>query len=344
MKHIIPATAILILALGAGMRPAAAADIETVVVETNSAGETYVADGYVEAVRQSVIAAQVSGRVTGLAVKAGDAVKIGQILVRIDERAAIQQAAAGEAQVAAAQAQLNAARKDYERSQRLHQKQYISQAAMDQSEAQFKANQAQADAVLAQARAATTETSLHTLRAPYNGIVAGVTTEVGDMALPGKPLLTVYDPSALRVIAELPENYAAAFKSGAGVKIEIPGAPENLRWQTPQSTTVLPTSDPASHTTQVRLNLPPGTGKLAPGTFVRAHLPLAGQRASIPTIPARTVIRRTELSAVYVADKKGRFQLRQVRLGRSIGDRVEVLAGLRAGERVALDPLAAARQ
>jgi RND family efflux transporter MFP subunit len=344
MKHIVPAAAILILALSAGARLVAAADIETVVVETNGTAETYVADGYVEAVRQSVIAAQVSGRVTALAVKAGDAVKSGQILVRIDERAATQQAAASEAQVAAAQAQLDAARKEYERSQRLHQKQYISQAAMDQAEAQFKSNQAQANAQLAQARAATAETSFHTLRAPYNGIVASVATEIGDMALPGKSLLNVYDPTALRVIAELPESYAVAFKTGAPVKIEFPGAPENLRWQTPLSITVLPTADPASHTIQVRLNLPPGAGKLAPGTFVRAHLPLAGQRTSIPTIPVRAVIRRTELNAVYVADTKGRFQLRQVRLGRIAGDRIEVLAGLRAGERIALDPLAAARQ
>ena len=89
--------AILMLALSTGVRLAAAADIETAVVETNGSGETYVADGYVEAVRQSVIAAQVSGRVTALAVKAGDAIKNGQILVRIDERAATQQAAASDA-------------------------------------------------------------------------------------------------------------------------------------------------------------------------------------------------------------------------------------------------------
>lgn len=344
MKSPIPAGAILILALGSAPQPAAAADIETVVVETGGAGAFYVADGYVEAVRQSVIAAQVSGRITALAVKAGDAVKSGQVLVHIDERAAAQQAAASDAQVVAAQAQLDAARKEYERSQRLHQKQYISQAAMDQAEAQFKANQAQANALSAQARAAMTATSFHTLRAPYNGIVAGVTTELGDMALPGKPLLTVYDPSALRVIVDLSESYASAFKSGAPVRVEIPGAAENLRWLTPRSVTVLPTSDPASHTIQVRLNLPPGTVKLAPGTFVRAHLPLADQRAAIPTIPARAVIKRTELNAVYVADNSGRFQLRQVRLGRTIGDRVEVLAGLRSGERIALDPLAAARR
>ena len=342
MTRIIPAAAILILALISGCALAAA--IETVAVEVSGAGETYVADGSVEAVRQSAMAAQVSGRVTVLAVKAGDAVKNGQVLVRIDERAAAQQVAAGEAQVAASQAQLDAARKEYERSRRLYQKQYISQAAMDQAEAQFKAQQAQANALSAQVRVAVTETSFHTLRAPYNGVVSGVATEVGDMALPGKPLLTVYDPSVLRVVVDLSESYAANFKRGAPVKIEIPGAPEAARWQSPRSITVLPTSDPASHTVQVRLDLSPSAGKLAPGTFVRVYLPLAGKAAGTPTIPVRAAIRRTELNAVYVADANGRFQLRQVRLGRVSGDRVEILAGLHAGERVALDPLAAAKQ
>lgn len=324
--------------------PATAAEIETVVVEAGGAGSLYVADGAVEAVRQSTIASQVPGRITLLAVKAGDTVKTGQVLARIDERAAVQQAAASEAQVAAAQAQLEAARKEYERSQRLYRKQYISQAAMDQAEAQFKANQAQANATLAQARAAMTETSFHTLRAPYNGVVAGVSAEVGDMALPGKPLFTLYDPAALRVVVNLPESNASAVDRNAPVRIEFSGVPEERRWATAQRVTVLPTADPASHTVEVRLALPAGIATLAPGSFARAHLPLTvGARVGVLTIPSRAVLKRSELHAVYVAGADGRFRLRQVRLGRTAGDRIEVLAGLQAGERIALDPLAAAR-
>lgn len=332
------------LALFQALPPARADRIETAVVEKNGGADVYVADGYVEAVKQSVIASQVPGRITALAVKAGDAMKSGQMLARIDERAAAQQAVASQAQVAAAQAQMEAARKEYERSQRLYQKQYISQAAMDQAEAQYKSTQAQARATLAQANFATTETSFHTLQAPYNGIVATVNVEVGDMAVPGKPLMAVYDPAALRVVANLPESYAASFKSGTPVKIEIPGAPDSLRWQTAQSVTVLPTSDPASHTIQVRLNLPASVAKLAPGAFAKAYLPLTGVRAGNLVIPTKAVIKRTELYAVYVVDANGKFHLRQVRLGKAIGDRIEVLAGLQAGERIALDPLAAARQ
>jgi RND family efflux transporter MFP subunit len=322
---------------------AAAAAIETAVVEANGSASVYVADGYVEPVRQTVIASQVPGRITALAVRAGDTVKAGQVLARVDERAAAQQATASQAQVAAAQAQLEVARKEYERSQRLFQKQYISQAAMDQAEAQYKAGQAQAKALLAQAGAASTATSLHTLAAPYGGIVASVATELGDMAVPGKPLMTVYDPTALRVVANVPESYAAALKSGTAAKLEFPGAPENLRWQTAQSVTVLPTADPSSHTIQVRLGLPPNVRPLAPGPFARAHLPYAAQRSEALSVPAKAVIKRTELHAVYVLDNQGRFQMRQVRPGRTTGDRIEILAGLKPGERVALDPIAASR-
>jgi len=344
MKLSRPLAAAVFFAVGAMVPAARASGIETVTVKTSGSEIIYIADGVVEAIRQSAIAAQVSGRITELAVKAGDSVRSGQVLARIDERAADLQAAASRAQAAAVQAQLDAARKDYERSQRLHQKQYISQAAMDQSEAQFKANQAQADALLAQARAAATETSFHTLRAPYNGVLASVTAEVGDMAAPGKLLMTVYDPSRLRVVVNVPESYAGVLTAGAAVKLEFPGARETLRWQSARSVTVLPTADPVSHTVQVRLALPANISGLPPGMFARAHLPVKGQHTEGLLVPARAVIKRTDLYAVYVVDDRGKPQLRQVRLGKTVGDEVEILAGLRAGERIARDPLAAARQ
>ncbi len=336
------AAAIIALAVVAPI--AVAAGIETVVVQAAGSEAVYVADGVVEAIRQSAIAAQVAGRITELSVKAGDPVRSGQVLARIDERAAAGQAAASRAQVAAVQAQLDAARKEYERSQRLYQKQYISQAALEQAEAQFKATQAQAQAMLAQAGAAGAETSLRTLRAPYNGLLASVAAELGDMAVPGKLLMTVYDPGRLRVVVEVPESYASALTPGAAVKLEFPGARDALRWQQARSVTVLPTADPASHTVQVRLALQANIAGLPPGMFARAHLPLSGQRSDGLLVPARTVIKRTELYAVYVVNDSGKPQLRQVRLGRTVGDQVEILAGLRAGERIALDPLAAARQ
>jgi len=336
---------VLALVLVEGLAPVWAGSIATARVEREEAGDVYVAEGLVEAVRQSVIASQVAGRITALPVKAGDAVKSGQLLARIDERAAAQQVVASQAQVAAARAQMDVSRKEYERSQRLFQKQYISQAAMDQAEAQYKAAQAQARAMLAQAGVATTETSFHTLLAPYAGVLANVSAEVGDMATPGKPLMTLYEPTMLRVVVNLPESYVASLQRGARVMVEIPSAGKELRMQKAESVVLLPTADPTSHTVQARLNLTAGVARIAPGTFARAHLPLTEQgNGGRLLVPAQAVIKRTELYAVYVVDAGGKFRLRQVRLGKAVGDKVEILAGLQAGEQVALDPLAAARQ
>lgn len=320
----------------------AQAAVPTAPVEAPGTDGVYLADGIVEAIRQTTLAAQVPGRVTTLAVKAGDAVRAGQVLLRIDARAAAQQAVASDAQAAAAQAQLEAARREYERSQRLAQKKYISQAALEQAEAQFRATEAQVRAALAQADAARTQTGFHVVTAPFAGVVAAVTTELGDMAAPGKPLATLYDPAALRVVATVPEGAIGRLRSGAAVAVAIPTFMERTLDAT--RVTVLPTRDPATHTVQVRLELPGGT-RVAPGAYAQARFPIATtERDATLTVPAAALVKRGELTAVYVADGQGGFRLRQVRPGRVVGERVVVLAGLEAGERVALDPVAAARR
>ena len=106
---------------------------------------------------------------------------------------------------------------------------------------------------------------------------------------------------------------------------------------------LLPTVDPGTHTVQVRLDLPATVQGVKPGTFARAWLP--GQRGVAPRfyVPAKAVVRRAEMTGLYVIDPDGRPVLRQVRLGRTVNDTVEILTGVSAGERVALDPQVAAR-
>ena len=301
-------------------------------------------DAVVEAVRQSVVAAQVSGAIVALEVQAGDRVKAGQTLARIDARAAEQNASASDAQVRSAQAMLDVARKDFERQKQLYDKQYISLAALERAESQFKATQAQAAALLAQAGAARTQSGLHVVRAPFAGVVAEVPVALGDMALPGKPLLTLYEPGALRVTAALPQSLLGSAQ--AGLKVEFPGLPPAQRWfePAPDQVQLLPTVDAATHTVQLRVRLPAAQPGLVPGLFARVWLPNAAAAAGARLyVPAAAVVRRAEMTGVYVVDAKGAAVLRQVRLGRAQGDSVEVLSGVSAGERVALDPQAAAR-
>jgi RND family efflux transporter MFP subunit len=334
-----------------GMWPSAAspAGLVTVAVQPGLGSANTAFDGSVEAVRQTVVAAQVSGAVVQLEVKVGDRVAQGQVLLRLDARAADQTAAAGAAQVQAARAALEVASKDLERQRQLFKQNYISAAALERAESQFKSTRAQVDAQLAQAGAARTQTGFYVVRAPFAGVVSELPVALGDMAMPGRPLLTLYDPAALRVTAAVPQSVAQQLADGQLPRIEFPGLPADRQWVQPLRAQRLPTLDASTHTVQWRADLPPGLTGLYPGMSARLWLPVAGSgpAASSPaalSVPRSAVVRRAELTAVYVLDAAGLAQLRQVRLGRADGDRVEVLSGLRAGERVVTDPQAATHQ
>ena len=336
------AAAVFLATVAAASPPDGPATLASVAVASDSAGRATSYDGVVEAVRQTVVSAQVPGAVVTLNVKPGDRVREGQVLLRLDARAAEQQAGAATAQIAAARAAEEMASKELERQKQLFKVNFISQAALDRAEAQFRATSAQAAAQRSVAGAAHAESSFYTVKAPYDGVVSEVPVVLGDMAMPGRALLTMYDPAALRVTAAVPESAAPrGADTSATPEIELPGAtPARIaapRWQ------LLPAVDPTTHTVQLRLDLPAGL-PAAPGTFARAWLRSdAGEGARL-SVPARAVVRRAELTAVYVVGDDGRPLLRQVRLGPANGERVEVLSGLRAGERVALDPQAAARR
>ena len=322
-----------------------ATPLKTHAVLAGGAARQSSVDGVVEAVRDTTLSAQVPGAIVALTVKAGDTVKAGQELVRIDARAASQSAAASVAQVDAARASLQVASKEFERQKQLFQKQYISQAALDRAQAQLQASQAQVQALQAQAGAATTQSGFYVLKAPYAGVISEVPVALGDMAMPGRPLMRLYDPSALRVTAVVPQMAAAALAGSQNLQVEIPGLTNARTSVQASQIQLLPTVDAATHTVQLRVALSPDVKDATPGMFARLWLPAAVLAAGElrMQIPATAVVRRAEMTGVYVLDAQGRPLLRQVRLGRRSGEQVEVLSGLRPGDKVATDPQAAAK-
>jgi RND family efflux transporter MFP subunit len=297
-------------------------------------------DGTVEAVRQTVVAAQVAGAVVALPVKAGDRVNAGQLLARLDARAAEQQAGAAAAQVEAARAAQQVATLEVQRQRQLFASRFISQAALDQAEAQFKTATAQANAQLAAAQAARTESGYFAVKAPYDGIVTELNVMPGDMAMPGRPLLTLFDPSSLRVAVAVPESSATQLRNRLTTPVTVEIAGQRItatRWE------VLPSADTVTHTVIVRIDLPAGT-VATPGRFARTWLPGGPGGDPRTFIPSRALVQRAELKAVYVVGADGRALLRQVRVGPASGDQVEVLSGIKPGERIALDPQAASRR
>lgn len=332
-------------AFGVALAARAEADkLATRIVVPAQRYDELVSDAVIESTRQTEIAAQVPGRVTALYVKAGDRVRAGQPLLAVDQRAADQQLAAVRAQAAAAQAELDVARRELERTQTLFARKYVSQAALERAQARYQAASAMTSARLADTRAAAVVPTLHSIAAPYTAIVARVDVELGSMAMPGTPLVTVFDPGALRAVATVPQSRAATLRIQSAVRVELPDLPEPQRWQTASAVTILPLADPQSDSIKIRLALPPATDEaIRPGMFARAHFPVGTPHARL-MVPRSAVIRRTEVDAVYVVAGDGSVTLRQVRLGETSADQVEVLAGLSAGERIALDPLAAAKR
>ena len=314
-------------------QPAALPDA---VVAYRDVDRVAVAEGIVEAVRQSTLAAQVAGRIVALPVKAGDTVKAGQVLVQIDARSAVQVEAASLSQVRQARANLANAKGKFDRSARLFAQKFISQAALDQAEAEYLAAQAQGAAAEANAAQSATAKSFTTIVSPYDGVVASTEQDIGDMATIGRPLVTVFDPNDLRVVATVPQAVLVSANLAAPVRIEVPAQKRAL---VARRVTVIPVADAHTHTTKIRLDLPEASG-LMPGQYARALIVTGRARAL--TMPLAAVLKRSEVTAVYVIDAQSRVQLRQVRLGESAGEGlVEVLAGLNAGERVALEPVRA---
>lgn len=328
---------VLAIALAPAAAAADAPGLQTAPVQYREVEQTYVAEGVVEAVKQSTVAAQISGRVVAVNFDVGDKVRKGQVIVRIDPAEVNQTYAASQAQIAQAEATLRNAQAQFERTQRLVEQKFMSAAAMDKAQADYQAAKAQLAVAEAGGGQAAATRGYATVIAPYSGVVSARHVELGEMAVPGKPLMTGFDPGELRVTASMPQRELDAVRKLASASVEFPAL--NKRVQA-SKLSILPAADAQTHTTQVRLELPPGIEGLYPGMFARAYFAIG--RAKKLLIPATAVARRSEVAAAYVVGDNGEIRFRQLRLGETTGDaEVEVLAGVAPGEKVALDPVAA---
>ena len=338
MKPLLASLLVLLLAPSmAGAAPETR--VPTVAASAASAGAVADFDAVLLPVRQVTITAQVGGNVLALRVKAGDTVKRGQALVRIDDRDMRAGVARSDAAVAQAEAEARNAEVALARNRDLQKSGFVSQAAVDTASTQHQA----AQAGLAQARAARTQATVAQgfaeLSAPFDAVVLATHVEAGDLALPGRALVTLYEPGRLRAVVQVPASRATAVAAAREVQVQLPDG----RSLKPVARELLPVSQPV----EWRLDLPAEANTSRPGQTIRVIA--SGMQAPAvaatprPNIPAEAVLRRGELTAVYVAQGDG-FVLRAVRVGPAAAGRVDVLAGLAANERVAIDAVRAGLQ
>lgn len=309
-----------------GLTAAIAAEpLPVITVKPHAVDLAFPAESLVEAVQQATVGAQIAGRVLEVKADAGQSVKKGDVLMRIDAREAAEAARAAEAQYANAKV-------SYDRTKSLVSQKFMSSAALDKARADL-------DAAAANRAAAGAGQSHATIVAPMTGVIARRHAEMGDMATPGKPLFTIYQPGTLRVTASIPQYRLKAMRDVKTARVEFP---ELGKWVDAVKVQVLPTADAATHVSQVRVNLP-DVPEATPGMFARVHF-ITGQSEKL-TVPASAVLRRGEVAAVYVQTAENRLSLRQLRLGDAVGQgEIEVLAGLSAGDKVVTDPVKAGIQ
>ena len=290
-------------------------------------------DGAVEAVHQATVSAQTGGRIAELNYDVDDYVEQGSVLVRFtdeEQQAAVRQA---EAQLLEARARSTEAEEDYRRAQNLQERGLGSQRDLDRALAARDTANARVTAAESAVAAARQRLDYTTVKAPYAGIVTARHVELGETVSPGQPLLSGLSLERLRVAVDLPQAVAIEVrKDPVAAVITSEGRVESGK------ITLFPVADPVTNTFRARLDLPDGQYGLYPGMFVKVVFAVG--EAERLLVPAEAVLHRSEVTAVYVVGDDG-VRLRQIRTGQHFDDRIEVLSGLAAGERVATDPVLA---
>lgn len=330
---------VLLACVGARATQAQEIRVPTVQVAVADAAARLELDAVLEPVHQATVTAQVGGNVLAVRVQAGDRVRRGQPLVRLDDREVRANSERSDAAVAQAQAELRNAQQQYARSRELQRSGFVSAAALDSAQNQVRAAQAAVDQARAGQAQARVSQGFAELAAPFDAVVLATHVQGGDLALPGRALLTLYQPGLLRAVAQVPASRVALLSAAREVSVQMPDGQSLI----PTARDMQPTADPVSQTVQWRLPLPAAAANLRPGQVARVHASVVAPGSKVapnPALPATAILRRGELTAVYVATQQG-FRLRAVRVGPGDGVLVEVLAGLRVGERVALDPVRA---
>jgi RND family efflux transporter MFP subunit len=245
-----------------------------------------------------------------------------------------------QAQVAQAQAELRNAQSNFDRTRDLQRKGFVSAAAMDAADSQLKSALAGRDQAAAGEKLSGLSQGFTRITAPFDAWVLQTQVEVGDLAAPGKPLLTLYAPLPLRAVVQVPVSRSGLIAASDAIEVQLSSADGSRQWVRPVVVNHVPNADPVSQTVEWRLELSPQAASgLMPGQQLRVRF-ASGQSQRL-LVPASAVLRRGELTAVYVANKSG-FVLKAVRLGSDHGAQgVEVLAGLLDTDNVALDPVKA---
>lgn len=283
--------------------------------------------GTIRAVHETSIGSRLLARVEEVNLKAGQEVKAGDVLVRLNDtdlQARLQQAKAAVTHAEATRAQ---AANDEQRYAKLAESKAISRQEYEKIQTALQA----ADADLLQARESVKEVDAMlawaSIRSPLTGIVIDKKVDVGDMVTPGQILTTLFDPKRMQLVASVRESLTRQLRVGQDIGVQVEGLGKQCSGTVSE---IVPEAQSASRTFQVKVTGPCPEG-IYTGMFGRILIPL--EEEEVLVMPRQAVRKVGQLELVDVVER-GAANRRAIRTGRTLEDDVEVLSGLREGEQV----------
>lgn len=371
-KWVLAGLALVAAAAGAFflLRPAPAVAVRAAVAVAPAAGAASAASvldasGYVIARRQATVSSKVTGKVTELLIEEGMPVTQGQVLARLDDSNARMQLLLSQSQLDASRAQLTEIRvqladaeRQLKRSQELHDRKLVADATLDNARASVEGLQARLESAQQNVQVAQRNVALYrqqlddmVVRAPFAGVITVKNAQVGEMISPLSAggagtrtgIGTLVDMDSLEIEVDVNENFINRVQPGQRVEGTLNAYPD---WKIPCTViAVIPTADRSKATVKVRIGIQAKDPRIIPDMGVRVSFlpdaPGEGTAAEAPRgvlIPAEAVRDDGGAQVVFVIGD-GVVERRAVGLGGERGGQVQVIAGLAAGERVALGDL-----
>lgn len=306
--------------------------IQTITVKSGRMDVTISTPGSVVADQQAQIASRIMGFIRKINVDIGQHVSAGQLLLTIDPADIQGQVDLTQANAAQAEAALADAKNDYQRFGDLYREQAIPKAQWDKVRLQYELARQQEIAAKAGRVTADAQMRYATLKAPFAGIITQKLANSGDLASPGKPLLTLENPDKLQVQTQVSSDVYAHLQLGTPVGLHI-DHPDT--WLTGTVSRLVAASDPISHTYLVKIAVPPNHA-LQSGMYVQVVFTV-GHNAGLQ-VPADAILERAGITGVFVLDNRDIAHYRMVRRGDSANGMTEIPTGLNRGERVVVSP------
>jgi RND family efflux transporter MFP subunit len=290
--------------------------------------------GQVEAAETANISTRVMGYITKIQVKVGDTVQKGELLASISNDDMKAKKAQAEAQYTLAQSAFFNAEKDYQRFTELYQQQSASDKELENITLQYNSTRAQVETAKQMRNEIDAMLAYTNLRAPYNGVITQKLMDVGSIAAPGMPILVMEQSSGFHIRATVTERDIDKIKNGTSVKIVVKS---NGKEFTGKVSEISQSSHFTGGQYQIKIYISNSqqTG-IYTGMYVNLFIPVEDSKEEDkgnPLIPVTSVINRDQLTGIYTISNNQTALLRWVRLGKKIGNEVEVLSGLGADEK-----------